>query len=118
MIQRRQIVDFILVLGLSLFVFLFCISQTNMGFWEPWETSTLLVAQRMAQFNILESSFWVPQLGDAFVSQPLLQLWSLALLLHVHPEPDAFLLRLPGALVGVLLVLLSFVAMRQGSPPS
>ena len=115
MIQRRQIVDFILVLGLSLFVFLCCISQTNMGFWEPWETSTLLVAQRMAQFNILESSFWVPQLGDAFVSQPLLQLWSLALLLHVHPEPDAFLLRLPGALVGVLLVLLSFVAMRQAS---
>lgn len=113
MVNRRSIVDFLLVLGLSALVFLTCISQNRIGLWEPWETSTLLAAQQMAQSNINEYFFWIPQVHSTLVAQPLLQLFSLVFTLHLSPEPDAFLLRLPGAIVGMLLVVLTFLTVRQ-----
>lgn len=113
MLNRRSILDLLLVLGVSAFIFLFSIAQNGMGFWEPWETSTLLAAQRMAQSSILESTFWIPQVGNTFVAQPLLQLWLLSFILHVFPEPDPFWIRLPGALAGMFVVLLTFLAVKQ-----
>ena len=86
-----------------------------MNFWEPWETSTLLAAQRMAQSSILESSFWIPQVDNVFVAQPLLQLWFLSLSSHIFSEIDPFWIRLPGALAGIFIVCLSFFAVRQVS---
>lgn len=115
MITRRSIVDTVLVLGISAFVFILTVSHNGMNFWEPWETSTLLAAQRMAQSSILESSFWIPQVDNVFVAQPLLQLWFLSLSSHIFSEIDPFWIRLPGALAGIFIVCLSFFAVRQVS---
>lgn len=115
MITRRSVVDTVLVLGVSAFVFILTVSHNGMKFWEPWETSTLLAAQRMAQSSVLESSFWIPQVDNVFVAQPLLQLWFLALATHISSEIDPFWIRLPGALAGIFVVFLSFFAVRQVS---
>lgn len=115
MLNRRSVVDIVLVIGISSFVFIFAIAHNGMDFWEPWETSTLLAAQRMAQSSVLESSFWIPQADDIFIAQPLLQLWFLSLASHIFSEPDPFWMRLPGAVAGIFLVCLTFFAVRQVS---
>ncbi len=115
MFSKQQLFDLIFVLLLSAVVFLSCISQMDVGLWEPWETSTLLAVQQMNQANIAEASFWIPQVEGAFVSQPCLELWLLMTILHAFPVPDGMLLRLPGAFVGIFLILLTFWAVRQAS---
>ena len=112
MFKKRQLLDIFLVLVVSTCVFLGCISQESVGLWEPWETSTILTARQMAQSRIVEASFWVPELNDMLVSKPYMQLWPLALILHLYPDPDAFLLRLPAACIGIFLTLLTFCAIR------
>ncbi len=113
MFSKQNLLDFLAVLLLACIVLGAGISAQTAGLLEPWETSTILTVQHMNQSNITESSFWVPRLGGIFVAQPYLELWSLSALLNVFPEPDAFVLRLPGAIVGILLVLLSFLTVKQ-----
>ena len=113
MFSKSLLFDFFLVLTLASVVFLVGIRQGDVGLWEPWETSTLLASQQVAQSSIVESSFWVPRVEGTFVAQPCMQLWSVAALLSLYPEPDAFLLRLPGAILGIFLVLLAFLTVRQ-----
>lgn len=115
MFSRRQLFDYLLLLCLSSAVFLICLTQGAVGLWEPWETSTILAAQHISQTSIVEAAFWVPQVEGSYVAQPYLQLWILAGLLHLFPDPGAFLLRLPGAVAGIVLVLLTFFAVRQAS---
>ncbi len=112
MFKKRQLLDFFLLLIVSSLVFLGGISQSSVGLWEPWETSTLLTAKQMAQSSIAEPSFWVPELNETLVAQPYLQLWSLALILHLFPDPDAFMLRLPAGCIGIFLTLLTFLTVR------
>ncbi len=112
MFKKRQFLDFFLLLILSSFAFLGGISQGTVGLWEPWETSTILTAKQMAQSSIAESSFWIPELNGSLVSQPYLLLWPMALILHLYPDPDAFLLRLPAGCVGIFLTLLTFLTVR------
>ena len=85
----------------------------NAGIWEPWEATTLLLARKLSQTNITEAVFWVPVLDGEIVFRPYLQLWLLAAAFHFVPDPGAFLLRLPSALAGIWLVLLTFVTMRR-----
>ncbi|MBO5752912.1 MAG: phospholipid carrier-dependent glycosyltransferase [Proteobacteria bacterium] len=115
MFNKRQILDFFIVTILASIVFLTMISKAEVGLWEPWETSTLLAAQQMAHSSIVESSFWAPTVEGVFIAQPCLQLWSLAALMHLYPDPGAFWVRLPSALIGIILVLLTFWAVRQAS---
>lgn len=113
MFSKSQFLDFVLILILSMAIFLIGIGREDMGLWEPWETSTILAAQEMAQSSIVESSFWVPRVEGTFVMQPYLQLWSLTTILQAFSTLDRFMLRLPGAILGIILVLLSFFTVRQ-----
>ena len=115
MLGKQRFFDFFILLCLSLLVFLIGISQTTASLWEPWETSTVLVAQNLLQSTIDESAFWVPQSDGVLVAQPYLELWLLTALLRVFPDPNAFILRLPGAFIGIILTLLTFFAVRQAS---
>ncbi|MGI5830114.1 MAG: hypothetical protein ACOX8U_08125 [Bradymonadia bacterium] len=83
------------------------------GLWEPWESSVLMSAQRMASSNIAESAFWVPQLGDHLVFRPLAELWSVAAVLHFFPEATPQILRMPVAILGLWLLFLSFITIRS-----
>lgn len=115
MFSKRQLFDYLLLFCLSSAAFFICSTQGAVGLWEPWETSTILAAQHISQTSIVEAAFWVPQVEGNYVAQPYLQLWILAGLLHAFPDLGAFLLRLPGALAGIVLVLLSFFTVRQAS---
>ena len=87
----------------------------NAGIWEPWEAATLLLGRQLSQTNITESAFWVPVLDGEIAFRPYLQLWLLATAFHFVPDPGAFLLRLPSAIVGIWLVVLTFITMRRAT---
>ena len=90
MFNKRQFIDFFLVIIIASLVFLLGISETDAGLWEPWETSTMLAARQMSQSSILESTFWVPQLNGELIAEPYLQLWLLAAIFHFFPDPSIF----------------------------
>ncbi|MBQ9817953.1 MAG: hypothetical protein IJM59_10895 [Proteobacteria bacterium] len=115
MFSKQQLFDFFAILILACLIFLCGISQMDVGLWEPWETSTILIAQHLSQSAIPESTFWVPKLDGEFVAQPYIELWALMALLHAFPDASAFLLRLPGACAGIFLVILSFFAIKQAT---
>ena len=115
MFRKQQLFDSFAILIISCIVFFVCLSTDSVGIWEPWETSTILVAQHISQSNILESSFWVPTLNGTLSAQPYLELWCISALLKVVSEPDSYVLRIPGACAGIILIFLSFCAARQVS---
>ncbi len=110
--NRHYAIEILLVFVIASFVFLFQLAG-NTGIWEPWEASTLLVARQISQASITETAFWIPMLDGDLVFRPYLQLWSLATIFRAWPDPGAFLLRLPSAIAGILLTLMSFAVMRR-----
>jgi len=115
MLTRQSIVEVFGVLVLSLGVLLWGLMSSTMGIWEPWEASIILTARQIAHSSILETPFWVPQLDGEIAFKPYLQIWLMAICFHISPDPGAFLLRLPSALAGAYLIVLTFITVRQMS---
>lgn len=111
--SKSRIVDGILVLLLSMAVIFAWMTQSAMGLWEPWEATTVLLSRQMSQSSFVEMAFWVPQYDGEIVFRPYLQLWSLAIMHHIYQEPGAFLMRLPGALAALYMLVLGFLTIRQ-----
>ncbi|MDX9723209.1 MAG: hypothetical protein RBU37_20830 [Myxococcota bacterium] len=109
--QRSRRFDYGLAV-LAGVVFLF-VGLGTPGFWEPWESGTVQSAEFM-RANFADSGiFWLPQNENHLLFKPLLQLWSLLAGYAVFDQPSEFILRLPGALVGLGLALLAFATMRR-----
>ncbi|MCL2324938.1 MAG: hypothetical protein FWC40_00325 [Proteobacteria bacterium] len=115
MLTRQSIVEVFGVLVLSLAVLLWGLTSSSMGIWEPWEASIVLMARQIAHSSILETPFWLPQLDGEIAFRPYLQVWVMAACFHISPDPGAFLLRLPSALAGTWLIVLTFITVRQMS---
>ncbi len=83
------------------------------GFWEPWESGLVQVAQFVEARSPDAGLFWVPQNDNHLVYKPLLQMWTLVAVHASVDSPSEFVLRLPGALLGLLLALTVFATMRR-----
>lgn len=112
--NRHSSLEIVIVLAIACVAILTYLVG-NAGIWEPWEATTLLLARQLSQTNITEAVFWVPVLDGEIAYRPYLQLWLLAAAFHLVPDPGTFLLRLPSALAGIGLVLLTFVTMRRAA---
>lgn len=109
--RKKWFLDLVVVAlvgGLVVFAFSY-----GMALWDPWESSVVMTAQRISQANLSEDAFWVPQFAGHLVFRPLLELWSLAAVLHINSDAPAWLLRLPSGLLGLWLAFVSFVTMRK-----
>ena len=109
--SRHKALEMLIVLILGCFV-VFTYLVGSIGIWEPWEASTLLVARQLSQTNFTEAAFWVPTLDGELAFRPYIQLWLMAALFRIWPDPGAFLIRLPSALSALWLLLETFCALR------
>jgi len=106
---RRPDYSIAAVLGL---IFLF-LGLGGPGFWEPWESGLVQLAEFSNSHCSNAAFFWVPQTENHLVYKPLALIWSLIGVQHLSAQPTEFLLRLPGALVGLTLLLLTFALVRR-----
>ena len=83
------------------------------GFWEPWESGIVQLADFTRAHAWDPAIWWVPQTDNHLVYKPLPQIWSLVFVQSLFAEPSEFALRLPGALLGLGTLLLTFSTMRR-----
>lgn len=99
---RTKYLLFLLVIGI--FIFLFKIGERDL--WEPDETRYALVAREMR-----ENGHWiVPHLNSSiYVEKPPLFFWLVNLSTFFLGETTEFANRLPSALAGFIVMLITFL---------
>ena len=101
--DRRQIY-FLVILALGILIFFFNLGGRDL--WEPDETRYAVVAREMAQ-----SGEWVlPQLnGQIYSEKPPLFFWLVNLSVFFLGENSELANRLPSALAGYIIILITFL---------
>lgn len=111
--ERRATLKLDYALAVAACVLLILVGLGLPGFWEPWESGVVQLAEFVHEHPEQSEYFWVPQNDNHLVHKPLGLIWSLVGVYSLSSEPGELALRLPGAMLGMAMMLLIFAVMRR-----